>query len=235
MRTKCNNGFIKKSDASDATADAVSETPISDHTCITNLPFPTTFFRHSGNDGQKYKPVLCKQQTPCRYFRRVQYFRRFSWWENSIKKKPCRKVLSRKQPRHCSYAALECSEWLPSVSMDPNGLDISEESNIKVPSRLQLAFLLHLQQYGVLCRLYAFPYCTPAAPPHTAYGPAPASSQHAVATSGNPDAPPASVKSRRHATCLWPRLYDSARSRRSSPALAITTASRAVRSLTSAT
>ena len=130
---------------------------------------------------------------------------------------------------------LECSEWLPSVSMDPNGLDISEESNIKVPSRLQLAFLLHLQQYGVLCRLYAFPYCTPAAPPHTAYGPAPASSQHAVATSGNPDAPPASVKSRRHATCLWPRLYDSARSRRSSPALAITTASRAVRSLTSAT
>ena len=30
---------------------------------------------------------------------------------------------------------LECSEWLPSVSMDPNGLDISEESDMKVPSR----------------------------------------------------------------------------------------------------
>lgn len=28
-----------------------------------------------------------------------------------------------------------CSEWLPSVSMDPNGLDISEESDMKVPSR----------------------------------------------------------------------------------------------------
>lgn len=143
--------------------------------------------------------------------------------------------------RSCRASSLDTAHTQPwsalsgSVSMDPNGLDISEESNIKVPSRLQLAFLLHLQQYGVLCRLYAFPYCTPAAPPHTAYGPAPASSQHAVATSGNPDAPPASVKSRRHATCLWPRLYDSARSRRSSPALAVTTASRAVRSLTSAT
>lgn len=195
----------------------------------------TTFFRDSGNDGQKYKPVLCKQQTPCRYFRRVQYFRRFSWWEDSIKKKPFRKVLSREQPRHCTYAALECSECLPSLSMDPNGLDISEESNTHLLSRLQLVLLLHLQQYGVLCRLYAFSYCTPAAPPPSAYGPAPAPSQHAVATSGKPDAPPASVKSRRHATRLWPRLYDSARSRRSSPALAVTTASRAVRSLASAT
>ncbi len=122
----------------------------------------TTFFRDSGNDGQKYKPVLCKQQTPCRYFRRVQYFRRFSWWENSIKKKPFRKVLSREQPRHCSYAALECSEWLPSVSMD--GLDISEESNIKVPSRLQLALLLHLQQIWravqTICLSLLHPSCT---------------------------------------------------------------------------
>jgi len=165
----------------------------------------------------------------------LQYFRRFGRWKNTIKKKSFRKVLSREQPRHCSYAALECSECLPSVSMDPNGLDISEESNIVLQSRLQLALLLHLQQYGVLCRLYAFPYCTPAAPPPNAYGPAPASSQHAVATSGNADAPPASVKSRRHATCLWARLHDSARSCRSPPALAVTTASRAVRSLTSAT
>lgn len=120
--------------------------------------------------------------------------------------------------------------------MDPNGLDISEQSSWAVLLTLYSALALHPQRIGVLCRLYALPYCTPAAPPVT-YEPAPASSQYAVVASGHANAPPDATRARYHVAALCkPRLYDSARPCRSSPALAgFATASRDARSHTSTT
>ena len=112
--------------------------------------------------------------------------------------------------------------------MDPTGLDISEQSNRAVTFELSVALASLYQRYALLCRLYALSYCTSVAPPH-AYEPAPAPPPDAAAASGHTDAA---------STALWPRraasaslgagFHGSARSCRSSPALAGFAAGRSI-------
>ncbi len=143
-----------------------------------------------------------------------------------------------------SHLATRCKQsWgLPTllsavtcVTMDPNGLDISEQSKLVLSSILDTALLAHFPQYGVLCRLYALPYCTPAAPPNAPNGSAPASSQHAAAASCHADAPVAARPRPHAAALLGPRLYDAARSCGSSATPALFAASRVARSNTPTT
>ena len=117
--------------------------------------------------------------------------------------------------------------------MDPTGLDISDQSTRAVTFELSVALASLRQRYDLLCRLYALSYCTSAAPPH-AYEPAPAPSPDAAVASGHTDAAPAALWPRRAASApLGTRFYDSARSCRSSPALAGFAAGRSIGSDTS--
>ena len=55
---------------------------------------------------------------------------------------------------------LECSEWLPSVSMDPNGLDISEESMCRRGPCVLVAPSAIWRAVQTICLSLLHPSCT---------------------------------------------------------------------------
>lgn len=109
-----------------------------------------------------------------------------------------------------------------------NGLDgLSEKSNSLLTVCCSLSS--QLQQNAVLCRLYAFSYCTSLTPPVS--GSASALPQHAASTSSDADES-GSVSPRGYAACFKSGLRGSARTCRPPRAPAGSAAPRDVRSTT---